>query len=150
MSQATSANSMVVPWGHLVVDGCRAASHLVFVPGMRLRLGGSPLRVPGPSFCLSRAVAVAVRALGAADRFCDGLTRDDPLVEQDIVLTDGTSVFRAAVVRTFELSRPLLVLRDPVPPGVGTLWVTTPDAVAGAASAPDATPVRLRTATAAR
>lgn len=113
-------------WPHVRVNGVRAAGRGDFGLGSEITWREVCLELHGASVTLEDVINRAVLRIAGSEHFRDGLCRDEPLVENRVYLTNGNQQYSALIVRTPELSRPLLVFHDLLPDPQARLWVCAP------------------------
>jgi hypothetical protein len=125
VKQSLQSDAFVITWTQLRVDGVRPGSQVEFADGVRVTWHGRRIDFPGGALTTEHTIARAVTRLAGRERFRDGMCREEPLVENQLVLTNGTHFFQALVVRTLELSRPFLIFLGELPPQKQDLFVYT-------------------------
>jgi len=125
--------TFVISWTQTQIDGLRAAPPSALDVGAVWRWAGEPVRIENPPLyddmeldTLHAHAAVAARRL-LGHSVASGLapSLDDPLIKSSFTVTDGTSVWRAALIEVPELSRPLVMFTSQLPPRLTDLRVVT-------------------------
>lgn len=133
--------AFLISWGQTKVDGQKAAPLDALITGATWRWTGDAVRIDGPGRalelgeptdavdCRRRAARVARRLVGAAlgDNMSAGRrhagNRDEDLLDQGFVLTDGRSCYFANLIDTPSSRARLLMFVDNLPPQGIDLWV---------------------------
>lgn len=130
--------TFVISWSQTSLDGLKAAPIETLSTGAAWAWAGEAVRVDGPSEVLrldqangeagirKRAARTVRRLVGAAVQNrtdVDRIEVDDPLMDSNFVVTDGTQSYTVTVIEVGRGSRPLLMFLDEMPPRNTDLWV---------------------------
>lgn len=130
--------TFVISWSQTSLDGLEAAPLESLNVGMVWKWSGEAVRVDGPSELLrldqangeanirKRAARTVRRLVGAAVQNRTDVDRvevDDPLMDSNFVVTDGTRSFTVTVIEVGPEATPLLMFLDDLPPRDVDLWV---------------------------
>lgn len=141
VQQIQVSEAMVVAWPQLRVGGARPTLHQSFDIGSVVTWQDCAMILRGDRQNLDTIICRAVARLAGSERFRDGLSREEGLVERTLHLTDGQRVYTAVVVRVLELSRPFMVFFGTVPGGRAHLTVCD-DGPLGEAPKAEVAPLR--------
>jgi hypothetical protein len=124
MSGQTDA--FLIRWAQTRIDGEPAGPCATLIAGARWQWDGRAVDVPG--FCQEAEgrIGTTVSRLLPRRQFVDGLSGEDPQISADVLLTDGTSTYRALRVDLVELARPVLLFVGVLPPRRTELVVLDP------------------------
>ncbi|MDX1780447.1 MAG: Hint domain-containing protein [Thalassovita sp.] len=132
------SGTFVISWLQTKVDGIEAAPMHALSVGSSWSWRGDAVRVDGPTELLRldqadgeanlrrRAARMVRRLVGAAGQNTTDLgavTLDEPLMDSNVVVTDGVRIFTLTVVDVGDGAQPLLMFLGHIPPANRELWV---------------------------
>ena len=130
--------TFVISWSQTEVDGLKAASTSTLNVGATWSWHGEAVRVDGPNGLLRldqadgeanlrrRAARTVMRLVGAViqnTNEVDTVEVDEPLMDNNFVVTDGVQSYTVTVIDTGLGSAPLLMFLDEMPPRETDLWI---------------------------
>ena len=132
------SGTFVISWSQTKIDGIEAAPLHALSVGSSWSWHGDAVRVDGPTGLLRldqadgeanlrrRAARMVRRLVGAARLNTTDLGAvavDEPLMDSNVVVTDGTRTFTLTVIEVGDGAGPLLMFLGHIPPANRELWI---------------------------